>query len=313
LYYISEARPFQHAEDAYDQQFGIDRIALDGYRAEAASLFGLCDQYGLNDQGPVLEIGCGTGRLSVTLAVSGRLREMLVTDPSPAFCGITARKLAALEGPLPECKIAVLAAEDVDRLPAGLFSMVILRSTLHHITDVPAFIGACSKVLPRGGLLLFEEPCHEGYVLMGAMTAIFADLLAAKSVRLTEDQARQVQLLVDTMRFYARRDVDKSRVEDKHLFRPDELMHVAREQGMDLDFFPNRTLTNIHERGRRLPAEYFEQFYFDYVKYCLSWDDALIGIFSEHVRKYFAFFEPLAEGDALPHTYGTFLARKTAG
>jgi len=309
LHFISEPRAFQHPEEDYDQQYGIDRLQLDEFRREGEAIFGLCEEHGLRDSGPALEIGCGTGRLSVSLLLSGRMSEFLLTDPSPAFCAITARKLAALEL-LPRFSMGVLSAEDMQRLPVAFFSLVILRSVLHHIIDIPEFFRQCARVLAPGGLLIFEEPCQEGYVLMGAMTQIIPDLLAARGVELSEAQQRRIQIFVDAMQFYARRDLDKSQAEDKHLFRPDELMRIAGAAQMDLQFVPNRTLKELDFRREPLPPDYFERFYFDYLKYCMSWEGPLLDLFSTHVRRYFQYFSCLATGNALPHTYGTFLCKK---
>jgi ubiquinone/menaquinone biosynthesis C-methylase UbiE len=310
IYLISEPRRYQGPEEAYDGQYAIDRIQLDTFRHEGAALLALCAEYGFRSSHPVLEIGCGTGRLSLSLVLSGRIEELLLTDASPAFCSITARKLSAMSAPGTEISLATLRWEDLDRLPAGTFSMVILRSVLHHVAEIPAFFQGCGRILRPGGLLVFEEPCYEGYLLMGAMTQFVPDLLRAKGVALDPKHAHDIQVFVEGMRFYARRDVDKSLAEDKHLFRPDELMRLSQSNGMEMHLFPNRTFFDIDKRAEPLPAGYFEKFYFDYLKYSMSWDEELLGLFDAHVRGYLGYFSCLAANNALPYTYGTFLCRK---
>uniref|UniRef100_Q02BE5 Methyltransferase type 12 n=1 Tax=Solibacter usitatus (strain Ellin6076) TaxID=234267 RepID=Q02BE5_SOLUE len=310
VYSISESRSFQHPEEAYDQQYGSNDIRLDSLREEGAKLFNFFEAYGFRDCGPVLEIGCGTGRLSIPLAVSGRLEELLLTDASRAFCAITSRKLTSLKAPLPRVSMAVLLTEDLDRLPQKAFSAVLLRSVLHHVADIPAFFGAVSRILAPGGLLIFEEPCHEGYLLMGAITQLIPDALRGRGISLSSVQSDRIRFFVSTMQFYARRDIDKSLAEDKHLFRPDELMSLSHRHHMELQFFPNRSLDNIDKRTECLPNTYFETFYLDYLKYCMSWDEELLKLFSEEVRPYFEYFSCLAGNNALPYTYGTFLCRK---
>src|SRR5207248_3525769 len=108
IYLISEARFFNHPEEAYDQQFRIDSIHIGEYRAEGVRLLDFLEEYGFSDSAPVLEIGCGTGRLSLAMALSSRIGELLVTDPSPVFCAIASRKLASLNMLQPRVSMAVL-------------------------------------------------------------------------------------------------------------------------------------------------------------------------------------------------------------
>jgi SAM-dependent methyltransferase len=187
-----------------------------------------------------------------------------------------------------------------------------MRSVLHHIADIPKFFRDCARILAPGGLLLCEEPCQEGYVLMGAMTQMAPDMLKAKGVVLSPEQMDRIREFAGGMQFYARRDVDKSRDEDKHLFRPDELMSLCHLNRMEMHFFSNRTFADIHKRDEPLPSNYFEVFYFNYLKYCVSWDNDLLQLFSEHVRPFFDYFSCLAFKSALPHTYSTILCRKPA-
>jgi SAM-dependent methyltransferase len=311
IFVISQPRFFQHPEEAYDAQFGIDTVALQYFREEGNALLNLCEEFSNDLSKPVLEIGCGTGRLSLSLALPGRLREILITDPSPAFCRITAGKLSRIATLATNTRIAILTAEDVDRLPKSAFSMIVLRSTLHHILDVGRFFFACADLLAPGGLLLFEEPCYEGYVLMGAMTQFMPDILKGHGVVLSDKHLADIQQFTDTMRFYARRDIDKSECEDKHLFRADDLMRICQECGLRLELFPNRVFADIGHRHEPLPERYFERFYFDYVKYAMGWDQELTGLFERHCKKYFDFFTVLGIGGAMPYTYGTFVCQKT--
>jgi 2-polyprenyl-3-methyl-5-hydroxy-6-metoxy-1,4-benzoquinol methylase len=311
IFAISEPRFFQHPEAAYDAQYGIETGDLEPYRDEGNALIDLCEQFGADLSKPALEIGCGTGRLSLSLALPGRLHEILITDPSPAFCKIAARKFSSVTTPGTDTKLAILMAEDVRKLPQGAFSLIALRSVLHHILDIRRFFFACSDLLAPGGVMLFEEPCYEGYVVMGAMTQFMGDILKSQGVVLSDKHLNDIQQLTETMRFYARRDMDKSGCEDKHLFRVDDLMRICQKCGLRLEMFPNRILADIEHRHEPLPERYFERFYFDYLKYAMAWDPELIGLFERHCKKYFDFFTVLGTGGAMPYTYGTFVCQKT--
>jgi len=307
---ISEPRLFQHPEGAYDQQYGIDRLGLTFHTQEGKDLLELCEDFGYDPAGPILEIGCGTGRLSLSIILSADSREILITDPSPAFCEITARKLSALSRDLHNVKVAVLTAEDVSRLPKSTFSVILLRSVLHHVLDVARFLAECAEILAPGGMLLFEEPCAEGYLLMGAVTQFMPTVFRSKGIVLSAKHLADIQTFADGMIFYARRDLDKSTAEDKHLFRPEELGRVCQICNLHLEFFPNRFFYNIRERNEPLPDSYFEQFYFNYIEYPLAWDRELLDLFDQHAREYLRYFSPLAKNGALPYTYSTFLCKK---
>ncbi len=310
VFVISEPRFFQHPEGAYDPQYGIDQIDLESYRHEGRVLLDLCKEFGYDSRMPALEIGCGTGRLSLSLAMSGQLGEILITDPSPAFCHIAAGKLSSTLPDFSGAKTAILIATDLEKLPKAAFSLIALRSTLHHILDIPRFFHDCAELLGPGGLIVFEEPCYEGYLIMGAMTQFMPDILKAHGVALSAKHLSDIQIFVDAMKFYARRDLDKSECEDKHLFRPDELMRICDDHGLRLELFPNRTFGELHVRHEPLSERYFERFYFDYLKYSMSWDRELLDIFERYAKKYLEYFQALAPGGATPYTYGTFLCKK---
>lgn len=145
---------------------------------------------------------------------------------------------------------------------------------------------------------------------MGAMTQFVPELLRAQGIALKDDHAKDIAMFVDTMRFYARRDVDKVLAEDKHLFRPDELMRISQLNGMEIQFFSNRMFSTIDMRAEPLPSNYFEEFYFNYLKYAMGWDAELLQVFDKHVRRYFEYFSCLSRNNASPYTYGTFLCCK---
>src|SRR5260221_10524240 len=133
LYQISAPRPFMHAEDDYDRQYGHETTDLEAAAAEARPFLEHCKFEGMRQGATVLEIGCGTGRLTLGLAMHDDIGHLLVTDPSPAFCGITKRKFAPVNVKVPTVDFAVLLAEDVGLLPAGSLDMILLRSVLHHV------------------------------------------------------------------------------------------------------------------------------------------------------------------------------------
>ncbi|MFZ4534494.1 MAG: class I SAM-dependent methyltransferase, partial [Alsobacter sp.] len=185
---ISAARAYQHDEGDYDRQYGLERFSVDDLTREASYLMDICARHGLPQGAPVLEIGCGTGRVSIGLALQPGMGHLLITDPSPAFCGIVQKKLDGLPVKAAQVDYGILQAEDVQLLPPGSVSMILLRSVLHHILDVDGFLRGCASVLPAGGLLVCEEPYYDGYMMMGFLGQFIEDALTGAGYTCTPQE-----------------------------------------------------------------------------------------------------------------------------
>jgi ubiquinone/menaquinone biosynthesis C-methylase UbiE len=207
---ISQPRDFAHEETDYDRQYDLDRVSIEYLRQEAARVVSLLRENGMRPGASVLEIGCGTGRLTVGLSLQPEIGSLLVTDPSPRFCEITKQKLDATAIEAGQANVALFDADEMNRLPAGLFSVILLRSVLHHFIDPGAFLTECGRVLPSGGLMLCEEPCYEGYMVMGILAQFGALAMAAHGTPCTPDEKQRLDHFRDTMQFYCRRDLDKT-------------------------------------------------------------------------------------------------------
>lgn len=305
---ISAAKSFAHDEAGYDAQYGNDPIILDVgvaaievYRERAGDF-----------SGPVIEIGCGTGLMSLGIIQAAAFPYVLLTDPSPAFLDIVRKKLGRAKLPTDKVGFAVLAGEEMSRLPPGGFALILLRSTLHHIVDVNAFVSDAARALKPGGMMIMEEPCHEGFVLMATIAQFFPLVMERDGKRLTDAQRKTVQLFLDTVKFYSRRDVDKSLAEDKHLFRVDELMKMGEKAGLTVDFLPNKTFydwTPGRDANPRHPS--FVRFFHDYLKFSMSFDDELMKLFNDHLARYCDWIEELAQQGSGPYLHGVFVWKKT--
>ncbi|MFN0130985.1 MAG: class I SAM-dependent methyltransferase [Phycisphaerales bacterium] len=304
---ISSARAFAHDEAAYDRQYANDPANF----AVGRGLLRLLDRRGAPTDKPAVEIGCGTGLVSLGLAEKSPYPLTLLTDPSPAFLRITQRKVSSQGIDQARVAYGVLMGEEIDRLPAGGFSLVVLRSTLHHVLDVDGFIRDAGRALAPGGILTFQEPCMEGYVLMGAVAQFLTPLAAAAGRPLSAVQSAKVDEFARTMAFYSRRDVDKTQAEDKHLFRVDELMCSARRSGMELEFLANVEYNQWAEDESRTPTPVgFTLFFRNYAKYCMSWDETLMARFDELLTPYCRIVEESSGGGSGPYLHGVFVARK---
>lgn len=310
-YLLSSARAYQHEESDYDRQYGLEDFALHELVTEAGHIIDLCRRHGLPDDAAVLEIGCGTGRISIGLAHQPSLLRLLITDPSPSFCRIVRQKLAIQSPTVPHIDYGVLRAEDVASLPQGSVSLILLRSVLHHITDVDGFLKGCASVLPPGGLLVCEEPYYDGYLMMGFLAQFIEPAFAASGYTCSAEEHERIQYFIASMQFYSRRDVDKSLAEDKHLFRPDELMAIGREMGLSLTHYPNWRMTISEEANLRSRQGFFFRFFADYIFYCMDWPKEFAREAATVMKPYFQYFEPIESGEnSAPYCFGTFVFTK---
>jgi len=307
MVYLSQPRRFAHDETLYDQQYANEP----SHFLAGRGLVKLLKSTGADFTGPALEIGCGTGLLSLGLVAGEPYPLTLLTDPSPDFVRITRKKLRSNAAETSGLRYGILMAEEVDRLQPDTFSLIALRSTLHHVSDVEKFIQHSARALCANGVLAFQEPCMEGYVLMGAMAQFLPAVVQNEGGRLTDAQAASVKLFVDSMCFYARRDLDKSAAEDKHLFRVDELTKIGAACGLDVEFWPNLSYENFAVEGWAQPDQAnFQSFFYNYLKYCMSFDEALMQIFQKHFAKYCKFVNDISANGAGPYMHGVFLCRK---
>ena len=167
---LSSERPYAHAEEEYDNQYGVSAPEPE----QGQGLCALLKTHQVGTRGPALEIGCGTGRLTFGLARHYPGPDFLITDPSQTFLRLTQSQFGSGAGFPPRLHFAVLNADDLGQLPRDMFSLIAMRSTLHHILRVGDFIAASARTLrPGGALAMGAEPCESGYILRLILRFIF--------------------------------------------------------------------------------------------------------------------------------------------
>lgn len=136
---------------AYDTDvtavFGIyHRFLLDPFLDRVASSVG---------RGRALDLGCGTGVITVSLAERGF--DVVGVDHSPDMLAIAEQKLARGR----TVGSYRLMTGDVRDLPfdSAEFDCVTCQGLLHHLEDIRPCIGELARVLKPGGFFYVSEPC----------------------------------------------------------------------------------------------------------------------------------------------------------
>ena len=113
-------------------------------------------------EGPVLEIGCGTGFLSTSLAALFPRRRLELTDLAPAMVAHCRQKMAAeVEVTHPDIRYRVL---DGERLASeGHYALICASFVVHWFADLRAGLQQLLAALKPGGRLLCSYPGAGSY------------------------------------------------------------------------------------------------------------------------------------------------------
>jgi len=198
-----------------------------------------------------VEIGCGTGAWTLGLAKHPNVKALLAVDISRSF-------LATLSKRLDDDGLAAsLAAVDLNTfdLEPGSVDMVAGRSILHHILTYPELIRRTYQWLAPGGFTVFFEPVLEGKALM----AFFIDAIKRMDRRLSlsifsEEELRKMEAHVQHIKkelHYRNKPHELAKLEDKYIFRIEEMRRLALSIGFSQFKFKNYNAGDIDLSGLR--------------------------------------------------------------
>ena len=106
--------------------------------------------------GSVLEVAAGTG--IVTIAIAGRVREVLATDYAAAMVELLERRVRGEGLENVRCEQADLYSLSFDE---ASFDAVVAANVLHLVPDLPGALAALRRVLRPGGRLVVPTFLHD--------------------------------------------------------------------------------------------------------------------------------------------------------
>ena len=303
---LSAERAYMHAEEEYNSHYGVAAVET----REGEGFCNLLQAQQIDTTGPALEIGCGTGYLSFGLARHYPGPDYLITDPSPTFLRLTQSQFAPDFAGTTRRHYAVFNADDAALLPAGMFSVIALRSTLHHILKVEDFIAACARALrPGGALVMGAEPCETGFLLMAAVAQSIPHTLKAAGVEMRPAWTEKLNDFTGTVQFCCNRDIDKTYGEDKHFFAPFELGRLGEAHGLKMEFLPTGTFQDFAPPyGNAFHC--FSSFFLMYMQFCMRFEDPFMAAIREHLKPQLKFIDDCYRSHPGPAISSLFLLKK---
>jgi ubiquinone/menaquinone biosynthesis C-methylase UbiE len=216
--------------ETYDEAHGVDEGNARGIYDVYARALGS----GAQGRGRILEIGAGTGNLTLGLVRYGQFAEIHCSDVSPRFLGRLIDRVRET-GSQDRFHAYLL---DANRLPFadGTFDAVVGHSILHHLLDFERTLEDVLRVLKPGGSAVFGEPMMETQALVflfaGQILAVDQMLggtrLSPSTRSVLEIVARRGIAKAENLRT---RGAKVAAFEDKYVFPAEHLRVLSRRLG----------------------------------------------------------------------------------
>ncbi len=105
----------------------------------------------------VLELGCGTGALTLRLAARYSAASLTVVDAAPGMIGLARERLRAAHSAVAEQACFVTSTFEELALPDASFDCVTSSMSLHHVIDKAPLYRRLRSALREGGAFVFAD------------------------------------------------------------------------------------------------------------------------------------------------------------
>jgi ubiquinone/menaquinone biosynthesis C-methylase UbiE len=210
---------------SYDQRFGI---ALDA-RATRAAVRELSRLTGQRRFGRVLDVGCGTGYLAISLAAQRRARTVHATDISAGMLARTVDNARAAGVRLRPVRATAAALPYED----GAFDSVVSRGVLHHLHDPVAALTEWRRVVRPGGTVVVLSEPSPAADSVGARVARVTQASLGVARRVASATGRPLSAHDPQAEEHQRYWDLVAMAANLHTFTPDELAMLGRRSGYE--------------------------------------------------------------------------------
>lgn len=178
----------------------------------------------------VLEIGSGTGLLTIGLLKNSALQQLYAVDISRVFLHKTLSR-AGGDGRLTAIRC------DCNQLPFahGSIDLILGRSILHHLIDYADVIRQCSDILSADGRAIFFEPILNGKIIIAFYLALICEI--SQNTADNNFDSRDLNIMNATIKhitkekWYPQDRNSLSKIEDKFIFSSERMRALGIKSG----------------------------------------------------------------------------------
>lgn len=205
--------------------------------------------------GRVLEIGSGTGNLTIALARHGQFSEIHCSDISLRFMQRLESKIGSETG---NGLYRYLFDANFFPFKAGSFDYVVGHSILHHLLHFERTLESAHRVLKNGGIAVFGEPMMETnaliYLVADQIIRVDEMLPESKLSPITKTVLRRIATWGELKtRNLNHRDEATAATEDKFILSAAYIREIARDIGFSessiMQYAPVVDLAAVIEQG----------------------------------------------------------------